>query len=316
VSPKDAAALTADVTTWQNGLWAFNPIGLRGRKGSSSRWVEPVNPLVVHQELRFKIPAPVKGQDKQRVVVSLVATDAGDGNQHDYVIWRQPRLVKKGQPDILLRDVRKMTTDDTSQDSTRWGLDPALFGKHPNGKAIDATSLCVRAPSVIEVHLPAGLVSGRELLTTVVLDEETGLQGSAQVEIVGAAPRDKSGLRPSQVTVKYSRVTQVFSEHREISFSRPILISKKSTIRTALESAMDDHRSLFPTVLCYLQVVPVDELHTTTLYYREDDHLERLMLDAAQKSRIDQLWQELRYVSQSALMRVHSTPYASSRRVS
>src|SRR5699024_119442 len=29
------------------------------------------------------------------------------------------------------------------------GLDPALFGKHPNGEAIDSASLCVRAPSVL-----------------------------------------------------------------------------------------------------------------------------------------------------------------------
>ena len=302
-TPKDAAALAADVTTWQNGLWAFNPIGLRGRKGSSARWVEPVNPLVIQQDLRFKIPVAVKGQDKRRVVVSLVATDAGDGNEHDYVVWRKPRLVKEGQPDILLRDVRKMAPDDAASDSAKWGLDPAMFGKHPNGKPIDAASLCVRAPSVIEIRLPTDLVSGRELLTTVVLDEETGLQGSVQVEIVGAAPRGKSGLLPSKVAVKYSQVTQVFSEHRDVSFSRPILVSKNSTVRTALESAMDDYRSLFPTALCYMQIVPVDELHTTTLFYREDDHLVRLMLDAAQKSRIDQLWEELRYVSQSALMR-------------
>ncbi len=303
-TPKDAAALAADVATWQNGLWAFNPIGLRGRKGSSSRWVEPINPLVVQQDLRYKIPAAVKGKDKRRVIVSLVASDAGDGNEHDYVVWRKPRLVKEGQPDILLRDVRKMAPDDAANDSAKWGLDPAMFGKHPNGKAIDATSLCVRAPSVIEIRLPTDLVSGRELLTTVVLDEETGLRGSVQVEIVGAAPRGKSGLLPSKVAVKYSQVTQVFSDHREVSFSRPILVSKNSKVRAALESAMDDHRSLFPTVLCYMQVVPVDELHTTTLYFREDDHLVRLMLDAVQKSRIDQLWQELRYVSQSALMRV------------
>src|SRR6185312_9451415 len=30
-----------------------------------------------------------------------------------------------------------------------WGGDPDLFGKHPNGTAIDAASVCVRAPSVL-----------------------------------------------------------------------------------------------------------------------------------------------------------------------
>ena len=40
------------------------------------------------------------------VTVYLVAGDAGDGNEHDFVVWEQPRLVAPGRPDLLLRDVR------------------------------------------------------------------------------------------------------------------------------------------------------------------------------------------------------------------
>ena len=36
----------------------------------------------------------------------LVAGDAGDGNEHDFVVWERPRLVAPGRPDLLLRDVR------------------------------------------------------------------------------------------------------------------------------------------------------------------------------------------------------------------
>ena len=35
-----------------------------------------------------------------------MAGDAGDGNEHDFVVWEQPRLVAPGRPDLLLRDVR------------------------------------------------------------------------------------------------------------------------------------------------------------------------------------------------------------------
>ena len=290
--PQDAAALAADVITWQKGLWTFSPVGLLGRPGGSSRWLDPVNPLVIHQDLRFKIPASVEGGEQKEVVVSFVATDAGDGNEHDYVVWQQPRLVAKDCPDILLRDLQET------------GLDPAMFGKHPNGKAIDAASLCVRAPSVIKIRLPAHLVSGRDLLTTAALDEETGREGSVQVDVVAGTPPCKSGLLPSEVTVTFSEVIEVFSEHRNITFSRPILVGKNSAARTTLESAMNEYRDLFPTALCYTQIVPVDELHVTTLFYREDGHLARLMLDDVQKSRLDRLWEELRYVSQGALMRV------------
>ena len=42
---------------------------------------------------------------------------------------------------------------------------PSLFGKHPNGSPIEGASLCVQAPSVIEVHLPADLAAGTEFVT-------------------------------------------------------------------------------------------------------------------------------------------------------
>ena len=47
--------------------------------------------------------------------------------------------------------------------------------------------------------------------------------------------------------------------------------------------------------------MPVDEVVTLTLFYREDDHLRRLMLDDAQAAELDRLWDELHFVSQDAL---------------
>ena len=55
--------------------------------------MEPVNPLTTKQELKFKIPESPDGED---ITISLVATDAGDGNESDYVIWQAPRLVVAG----------------------------------------------------------------------------------------------------------------------------------------------------------------------------------------------------------------------------
>ena len=47
--------------------------------------------------------------------------------------------------------------------------------------------------------------------------------------------------------------------------------------------------------------MPVDEVVTLTLFHREDGQLARLMLDDAQKARLDRLWDELHFVSQDAL---------------
>jgi len=53
--------------------------------------------------------------------------------------------------------------------------------------------------------------------------------------------------------------------------------------------------------MCYPKIIPVDEGVTIVLFHREDDHLVRLMLSDQEKDNLDQLWGELRFISQDAL---------------
>jgi len=274
--PDAAAVLTRHVRDWQKGLWTFNPVGLLGRKGSRSRWMEAVSPILAEHELRFQIPAPGEGEQAEEFVVSLVAGDAGDGNEHDFVVWTQPRLVAEGKPDRVLHD---------------W-----LTG---DGRSNDAASVCVRAPSVITIHVPADL-AGRELVTTASLDPQTGGEGSVQADVVAGTPAARPGLFPAEVIVKFEHVN-IGADKRTTSYRHPILVTEKSKARNRFEATMGDFRTLFPAALCYTQIVPVDELLTLTLLYREDDHLARLMLDDDQAARLDKLWDELRYVSHEPL---------------
>ena len=271
-TPGDAETLAACVVDWQKGLWTFNPVGLLGRKGSRSRWMEPVSPLMQVCELRLAIPAPKDGEDPQDCVVSLIAGDAGDGNEHDLVEWSQPRLVAEDQPDTLLHD---------------W--------ISAGGQVIDANSVCVRAPSVITFRVPASL-AGRELITTVSFRLDAGQEGSVQADVIEGVPDAAPGLLPSEVTVGFEHIN-IGADKRSVFWRRPILVADQSEARERFQAAMNDFRSLFPMAICYTQIVPVDELLTLTLLYREDDHLARLMLDEEQTARLDRLWDELRYVS-------------------
>ena len=309
--PSDAGALTSAVTDWQRALWTFGPVGLIGRTGGPKRWMEPVDPLVFQQHLCASIPPRPPDRRDGEVLVSLVVTDAGDGNEGDFVVLERPRLVRVGHPDVLLREIRGLSRGlrgpDSGQASTEeaeWGLDPAMFGRHPNGRAVDADSLVVRAPAVIPIRLPASLASGRDLVARAVLDQETGSQGSVQVELVLGEPAETSGLLVSRTSVLYSSVSQVFSDRRDLSISRPFLVAEGGGARRRMQAALDDYRSLFPAALCFTQIVPVDEILTLQLFYREDDHLARLMLDSRQRARLDRLWEELRFVSQSPFDRV------------
>ncbi len=105
---EDVPALVAEVAAWQKGLWKFSSVGHIGKVGGPKAWMEPVNPLVASREIRFKVPPSTDGKG---VTLSLVASDAGDGNEHDLVAWRKPRLVAPGRPDLALKDVRRVASE-------------------------------------------------------------------------------------------------------------------------------------------------------------------------------------------------------------
>ncbi len=313
--PQETAALATEIAAWQKALWVFGPIAMIGTETGPSRWMEPLQPLVAQHELTFTMLAPGEGEQQKDVVVSLLATDAGDGNEHDFIVWQRPRLVMEGKPDILLRDLRATagTSDpvepvNPGDSATQWGLDPRLFGKHPLGPSVDADSLCSQAPSVITVRIPVHLAAGRTLVTTAELHNEigcfSGVEGTAQVELVLGAPSSKSGIQPIDVDVKFKHDAQGNSDQRTITFSRPILVAEESHARRRIESSFEAFRSVFPAALCYTQIVPVDEYLTIKLFYREDDHLVRLMLDEQEEAELERLWDEFQFVSQSAFLQL------------
>ena len=148
------------------------------------------------------------------------------------------------------------------------------FGYHPLGHTTDVSNLIVKAPDIIEFRIPAQLAKGRELVGTVELDSDFGMEGSVKVD-VGSS---KSG--PSNT---------------------PILVREGSSTHERVESQIRSFVNLFPPALCYAKIVPVDEVVTLTLFHREDNHLRRLMLNDHQAAELDQLWDELFYVAQEPL---------------
>lgn len=198
---------------------------------------------------------------------------------------------------------KKETTAAQEPIDPKIGPDPALFGHHPNGRAIDAANLCVQAPSVVEIQLPAELAAGCELATTAILDKETGAEGSVQVAIVTGKPKVVAGLQRGDAKVT-PRNGQWSSGDPEVTNTAPLLVTEGSKAQRRIQAAVEEFRQLFPPALCYTKIVPVDEVISVTLFYREDDHLLRLMLDDAQRQQLDGLWSELHFVSRDALTSV------------
>jgi len=179
------------------------------------------------------------------------------------------------------------------------GLDPVLFGRHPDGTPADSASLVVQAPSVLELRIPAELVQGAEFVSTTRLEDRAGPEASVQLVCLTAPPQ-QPGLIPPNVAE--TRVAGPWTANtRGVSYTVPILVGDNSTARTRIERALDEFRELFPVALCYTKIVPVDEVVTLTLYHREDEHLSRLMLNEDERRELDRLWNELHYVSRDAL---------------
>jgi len=166
--------------------------------------------------------------------------------------------------------------------SSEAGLDPARFGLHPDGSAIEPASLCLRAPASVEFKIPAELSEGAELVVSALLHPKAGPEASAQFRA-----EVQSGAAWAEVPIPNPQT--------------PFIVAEDSPARRRLEMAFSEFRQLFPGALCYSKIVPVDEVVTLTLFYREDDTLQRLMLGEAATARLNRLWDELHYVSHDAL---------------
>jgi AraC-like DNA-binding protein len=203
---------------------------------------------------------------------NLSSLDKSDG------ILRQQLLAWNG-PLHWLDNVTLKSTETEGE----YGLEAATFGSRPDGSVTDASNLCLQAPHVLEVKLPAQLLVDSTFRTTGTLYSpsaatEDSVEGSVQLQVSSAPP-------------------QGFSN----PWASPIIASR-GVSRERLERAFDEFRELFPAALCYTRIVPVDEAVTLTLYHREDNYLQRLMLDEEQRAEIDRLWDQLYFVSQEPLL--------------
>ena len=172
-------------------------------------------------------------------------------------------------------------TPSTNDASSVYGLDAVMFGNSPDGTVVDAANLCVEASRVLEIKLPPQLLANATFRTTGTLHSAAGSAAEG-----GAVQLRVSNSRPAEQSIKWGD---------------PIVTSP-GPAREKLERALDEFRELFPAALCYGRIVPVDEVVTLTLYHREDEHLQRLMLNEEQRAELDRLWDQLFFVSQEPLL--------------
>ncbi|HVJ81709.1 MAG TPA: DUF1595 domain-containing protein, partial [Planctomycetia bacterium] len=243
--------------------------------------------------------SPAAKNDAALAVAKLLQSRGAAAKGPDAVLYRQ--LAALGGP--LVGAERNAGGVPIPANGGEFGIDPASFGKHPGGRPIDSASLCIKAPAAIELKLPADLGEGYELVTGGALDRNSGGEGSVQLELTAAKPTLGAGARTSAATNE-APVGSWSAGAPGVRHAAPILVREGSAARKRIEAAFDAFRDVFPPALCYAKIVPVDEVVTLTLHYREDDALKRLMLSESEAGELDRLWNELHFVSRDALQLV------------
>ena len=216
----------------------------------------------------------------------------------DQVLLQQLRSL--GGP-LMANALKKLTQtpSNNTDPASKFGLAADKFGKREGEQPADADSLYVKSPSVIEVRLPASLVEGTELVTSGSLASSSSVGGSVQLSITNQPPQS-TGLVASQTRENANGGAWTSSGTRASSL-QPVIVATESQSKKLFEKSFDDFRGLFPAALCYTKIVPVDEVVTLTLYYREDEPLQRLMLSDEEIRQLESHWQELHFVSRDAL---------------
>lgn len=144
-----------------------------------------------------------------------------------------------------------------------------------------STVLSQELTDVTQITIPAALAVGAELVVTGRLTPSA--THSVQLDV---------SLNPP------------VSQGRTIRPELPIVVSAEDATSSYWRDQFEQFRELFPIALCYSRVVPVDEVVTLWIYYREDQHLRRLMLEEPEIATLEQLWDELLYISQAPLRQV------------
>ncbi|MFY7969675.1 MAG: hypothetical protein ACOVNV_11310, partial [Pirellulaceae bacterium] len=223
-------------------------------------------------------------------IAQLVKTEPSDlpADHPDRLLRKQLRWSQGPRMTMVLKKIASnaLAPSDATQPLPEWGLPASRFGSLPDGSATDPTTLVVAAPQSLEIRIPAELAAGRvfQSLARLAPDAQSPNamgRGSVQVRASLQKP-DSLPLQPQL----------------------PLLVAEGSSAEAAWKERFQQFRDLFPVALCYTKIVPVDEVVTLNIFFREDEQLKRLMLEESEQKEIDRLWDELLFVSREPLQMI------------
>jgi len=224
--------------------------------------------------------------------------------------WRAAVLGKNGQPDAEAVSQQLLApqtdTDKAVAAEIRRLRGPFRWIERLPEAAAAGSDIEQAAPSILEFRIPADLITkGSKISARVELHPESGDEASVQAFATLTKPQDQLPLSPGAVVSAGPGAGRSWTAGTPpVVSTRPILTREGSETQRRFESDAAKFQSVFPAALCYNRIVPVDEVVTLTLRYREDDQLVRLMLNEQEAAELERLWDEMRFVSRQPLQQL------------
>ena len=212
----------------------------------------------------------------------LVALPAQPGT---FVIWDRLRLEGGDGPTLVLAEHPEL----------REAVEAACglkFGHHPQGRPLPKSALVTAAGAEVVIDLtklPEPLLKSltlpRFLRADVSLDEGSPESAAVQAFLIAATGGGGNLAEPvAQATPGDPRVARIVHPRVAADRARPAA----------------EFRALFPPAMLFEPIIPRDAQGSLFLYRREDEPLQRLLLDQADRAELDRLWSELQFVSEQA----------------
>jgi len=168
-------------------------------------------------------------------------------------------------------------------------------------KSDDSAIITQQAPSVLRFSLPTELANQATFSASVSVADNPMGEGSVQVQAITGDIEPQTRLLPGTlIAASAAPGTSWTAGQTPMVSSLPILVLPGGAAFKRIDQSINDFLQLFPAALCYSRIVPVDEVVTLTLRYREDDQLARLMLSDTERQDLERHWSDLWFISRHA----------------
>lgn len=297
--------LLEEISSWQGLLWRRQRPD--GAHALDHRFAAAPISVVENHIYQLEIPAeknepPVEGQPDTPVIFYLATQTLLGPSDRTGIIVEDPRFevrdesgnASSEQAALSLRDALIMAAEVTTEETPALPegvkpIDLSRFGSPLEIGSRDENSLRLHGSELLAVRLPASLVAGKTFVVNVRPAPDNGPTTLVRFDV-----------RHSSAPFEIERSLD-WQGREQPSDSPLLLVEDDEAIVGRIRRSADEFRRVFPISLNYPGIIVRDTVVTLERFHRGDRLLSELMLDEQQRQQLDQLWNELHYISRDAL---------------